>query len=206
MTPYIRPGTESLEVSQSKRHETATPGPAVATREEQFTTTAPASVHPIKDSMSHTTQLHEVPQSIPTRATEASGEPAVAVEPQSTTVGVTNGSSICSDEAQKIRSINSTCPICIDLNRLYKCAESPVHELHSAAAKYESSSRGGCQGCATIARFLSGRLYTHRVGFGPLEDGDMTYRRVDNLLSMFHSSRYYHRTVKVLGYPSKYPM
>jgi hypothetical protein len=216
MTPHICPGTETLEKSQSQRHETVTPGPAVATGKKRLMTNVSDPAHPLKDRIGHTTRPRIASQKSSTWTTEVRGQPIVppvvqpvaSVDPPSTTTTVPNVASIRSDEAQEIISKQSLCAICIDLNRLCEVAQSPPHELNSAAAQYESSSRGGCQGCAAVVRLLFGHLASG-ITFGRLKKGEAPYGRMRSLLNLFYMSAYNIRdrnasgTVEVSNYPSK---
>jgi hypothetical protein len=208
-TPRIRPSAERLKMSQSRQHETGTPGSAIATREKRFMAPVSAALHSLKDRIGHATRLGIVPQRSSSRAAGLRGQPIVLVE-QWTITDVPRGSSICGDEAPETRSVTSLCPICMNLNKLYEVAQSPANELRSAAALYENSSRGGCQGCTTVVRFLHEHYSTSGgVVLRPPVDNETTYARLRALLTLYHTSkcmpvdRHVGMFVEISSYPSK---
>jgi hypothetical protein len=207
-TPRIRPSAEQIKMTQSRQHETGTPGSAIATQEKRFMAPVSAALHSLKDRIGHAARPRIVPQRSSSRATEVRGQPIVLVE-QWTITDVPSASSICGDEAPETRSGTSLCPICMNLNKLYEVAQSPANELRSAAALYENSSRGGCQGCTTVVRFLHERYSTGGVVLRPPADNETTFARLRALLTLYHTSkcmpvdRHVGMFVEISSHPSK---
>jgi hypothetical protein len=204
-TPQIHPSDEHLEMPQSWRHETATPGPAVATRDKRFATTVSAALHSLKARVGYAAHMHTEFQRRSSRINEARNQPVASVEHQSIATIVSNGSSTYDDIIQETRSTKSLCAMCIDLNRLYEVAQSPTPELEYAAAQYKNSSREGCPGCAAVMRFLFKPTFPPRIKFMPLEEGETIYGRMRSLLNSFYMRAYGYpfANVVISGFPGR---
>jgi hypothetical protein len=146
--------------------------------------------------------VHTIPQRSSNHETAAESQPLVVFDNQQTTTNSHENPSTFGDEAQEITSEQSPCPICVDLNRLYEVAISPATELRSAAAQYESSSRGGCQNCAAIMRlFVSSDV---GIRFRSPCKGKPTYSQICSLLYVSQTWSWHNcRGSEVLSYPSE---
>jgi hypothetical protein len=144
--------------------------------------------------------VHTIPQRSSNHETAAESQPLVVFDNQQTTTNSHDYPSTSGDEAQKITSEQSLCAICIDLNRLCEVAQSPPHELKSAAAQYASSSRGGCKGCTAVTKFLFERFPIPGVAIKPRREGGTIHARMNEIRL---ADRHAGTTVHVLCYPSK---